>query len=176
MSTTDLHREEKLFIAGEWSKPAAGEMVDSLDPSTGRVWAKVAFAGPEDIDRAVFAANEALRGPWGQMSGWERAGLLRKLADLYQRNAVRMAELESRDNGRPIRETRPDAGNHHNWYQYYASLADKLDGRAVPFDRNLHIFTSRLPVGVVGAIVPWNFPLLTTAWKLGPALAAGCTC
>ena len=141
MPAASQHREEKLFIGGEWSAPSDGEMVDSIDPSTGLPWAKVVFGGAADVDRAVAAANEALNGPWGQMSGWDRANLLRKLADLYQRNAPRMAELESRDNGRPIRETRPDAGNHHNWYLYYASLADKLDGRAIPFDRNMHIFT-----------------------------------
>jgi aldehyde dehydrogenase (NAD+) len=175
MPDASSYREERLFIGGEWVKPIDGESAVSVDPATGREWATVAFAGRCDIDRAVAAANEALEGPWGRMSGWDRANLLRRFAALYEAAAPRLAELETRDNGRAIRESRADVGNHHNWYQYYASLADKLDGRVVPFDPGMHIFTTRLPVGVVGAIVPWNAPLLTTAWKLGPALAAGCT-
>lgn len=175
MSDSSRYGEERLYIGGEWVKPIDGESAISVDPATGEEWATVAFAGRKDIDRAVAAANEALRGPWGAMSGWDRANLLRKFAALYEKHAPRLAELETRDNGRAIRESRADVGNHHNWYQYYASLADKLDGRVVPFDRNMHIYTTSVPVGVVGAIVPWNAPLLTTAWKLGPALAAGCT-
>jgi acyl-CoA reductase-like NAD-dependent aldehyde dehydrogenase len=170
-----VHRYEKLYIGGEWVAPIDGELVESLDPSNGRSWATVPFAGPADVDRAVAAANEAFRGPWRRMSVYERAAMLRNFANIYQTHAERLARLESRDNGRPIRETRPDIAAHSQWYHYFAGLADKIDGRAIPVDPTMHVFTTRVPVGVVGAIVPWNAPLLLTAWKVGPALAAGCT-
>ena len=170
-----MHREDKLFIGGEWVAPTDGGMAPSIDPSTGEAWADVAFAGKRDVDRAVTAAREAFEGPWRHMPGHERAALLRKFADLYQRAAPELAELEARDNGRVIRETRADVAAHHNWYHWFASLADKTGGRTIPIDETVHAFTTRHPVGVVGAITPWNAPLLTTAWKLAPALAAGCT-
>jgi (Z)-2-((N-methylformamido)methylene)-5-hydroxybutyrolactone dehydrogenase len=172
---SDSLRQEKLFIGGEWVSPVDGEMVDSIDPCTGRPWATIAFGGPGDMDRAVAAAGEALRGPWRRLSVSDRANLLRKLATAYETHVERLARLESRDNGRPIRETRRDVAAHPQWYHYFAGLADKIDGRAIPSDPNFHVYTTRVPVGVVGAIVPWNAPLLLTAWKLGPALAAGCT-
>ena len=170
-----LARYPHLFIGGEWVAPEDGGMMDSVDPSTGRPWATVAWGGKRDIDRAVAAARAALDGPWGRMPGHERAALLYRLADLYQARAAELAVLESRDSGRALRESRADLGAHHNWYRWFASLADKIWGRTVPMDDSVHVFTSRLPVGVVGAITPWNAPMLTTAWKLGPALATGCT-
>lgn len=170
-----VRRYDHLFIGGAWVNPEDGGTIDSIDPATGEVWAHVAYGGRTDIDRAVAAARTALEGPWRRMPGHERAALLRRLADLYQANAPRMAILESRDSGRAIRETRGDVGAHHNWIQWYASLADKLTGRTVPFDDSVHMFTTRVPVGVVGAITPWNAPMLTTVWKIAPALAAGCT-
>lgn len=166
--------QDKLFIGGQWVAPLDGEIADSLDPSTGQPWAKVPFAGTRDVDRAVAAANEAMAGPWGKMPHLERANLLYRLAEIYKKRAPELAILESRDSGRPLRETRPDLGAHHNWYQWYASLADKIGGRTIPHDATVHAFTSRVPVGVVGAITPWNAPMLTTAWKVAPALAAGC--
>ncbi len=170
-----LLRHEKLFIGGEWSSPVDGELVESLDPASGKPWALVPFGGVADVDRAVAAANEALRGPWGRVSVYERAAALRRLASAYEKHAARLAELESRDNGRPIRETRPDVGAHAQWYYYFAGLADKIDGRAIAVDPTMHVYTTRVPVGVVAAIVPWNAPLLLAAWKIAPALAAGCT-
>jgi acyl-CoA reductase-like NAD-dependent aldehyde dehydrogenase len=171
----DLVRYEKLFIDGEWAEPVDGHVAETIDPSTGLPWATVAFGGRGDIDRAVAAANEALRGPWRRMSVYDRAALIRKLATTYATHVERLANLESRDNGRPIRETRSDISSHAQWYHYYAGMADKLDGRSIPVDPTMHVYTSRVPVGVVGAIVPWNAPLLLSAWKMGPALAAGCT-
>lgn len=169
-----LHRQDRLFIGGEWVEPLDGEIAESIDPSTGAPWAVAAFGGVRDIDRAVDAARAAMKGPWGRMSVFERAGLLRRFAQAYEAQAAELAVLESRDNGRPIRETRADIGAHGQWYHYYAALADKLDGRAIPIDPTIHAYTTRVPVGVVGAIVPWNAPMLTTAWKVAPALAAGC--
>lgn len=170
-----LRRYDSLFIGGEWVAPLDGGLVESIDPATGLAWAEVAFGGPRDIDRAVAAAREAFEGPWRRMPGWERAALLRRLADLYRDFAGEMAVLESRDSGRAIREARNDVGAHHHWFQWFASLADKISGRTIPMDDSVHCFTSRVPVGVVGAITPWNAPMLTTTWKVAPALAAGCT-
>ncbi|KAF1686724.1 aldehyde dehydrogenase [Pseudoxanthomonas broegbernensis] len=175
MATPDLEPYPHLFIGGRWAEPADGAHVDSIDPATGRPWARVAFAGPGDVDRAVAAAREAFAGPWRRLPGHERAALLRRFAELYQRHAPQLARIESRDNGRALRESRVDVGAHHQWLHWYASLADKLSGRTIPFDDSVHVFTSRLPVGVVAAITPWNVPLMSAIWKLAPALAAGCT-
>lgn len=172
-NATILH--DKLFIDGDWHQPIDGEVVDTLDPSCGRPWAKIAVGGAADIDLAVAAARTALKGSWGQMAGWERAGILRRLADLYQAEAPRLALLETRDSGRAMRETKRDISAHSQWYQWFASLADKNEGRTIPIDSSVHAFTNKVPVGVVGAITPWNAPLLTACWKVGAALAAGCT-
>lgn len=172
---TDPVRYDRLFIGGEWVAPEDGGLMESLDPSTGRPWALVAYGGRKDIDRAVAAARAAFEGPWGRMPPHERAALIRRFADLYQTHAARLAVIESRDNGRALRESRVDVGGHHNSYHWFASLCDKQGGRTIPLDETVHAFTSRLPVGVVGAITPWNVPLMAACWKLGPALAAGCT-
>lgn len=170
-----LERFERLFINGEWVLPEDGGTMESIDPATGAPWALVAFGGRADVDRAVAAARAAFEGPWGRMAGWERAVLLRRFADLYQKRAADLALVETRDSGRALRESRADVGGHHNWYHWYASLADKQAGRTIPMDDSVHAFTTRVPVGVVGAITPWNVPLMAACWKLGPALAAGCT-
>lgn len=170
-----MRHYDKLFIGGEWVDPLDGGFLDSIDPATGRAWARVAYGGPKDIDRAAVAARAALKGPWGRMPGQQRAALLTRLADLYQQHAAALAVLESRDSGRALRDARVDVGGHHQWYRWYASLADKLSGRTIPMDESVHIYTTRIPVGVVGAIVPWNVPLMAATWKLAPALAAGCT-
>ena len=168
-------RFARLFIGGEWVDPIDGGVRDSIDPATGKPWGAVAFGGPKDIDRAVAAAREAFLGPWRRMPGWERAALIRRFADLYATRVEALAQVETRDNGRAIRESRGDIGFHAQYYHWFASLADKLGGRTIPMDDSVHAFTSRLPVGVVGTITPWNVPLMAAAWKLGPALAAGCT-
>jgi aldehyde dehydrogenase (NAD+) len=173
---TELVRYEKLFINGAWVDPIDGGLMESIDPATGRPWAIVAYGGKRDVDAAVAAARAAFQdGPWSRMPGWERAALMRRFADLYQSRSAELAVLESRDSGRALREARGDVGGHHNGYHWFASLCDKHWGRTIPMDDSVHAFTSRLPVGVVGAITPWNAPLMTTSWKLGPALATGCT-
>ena len=164
-----------LYIGGEWVAPTDGGTMESIDPATGRVWARVAFGGKGDIDRAVAAARAAFDGEWGRMPPHERAALMRRFADLYRQNVERLAQLETRDSGRALREARADVGMHHNYYHWFASLADKHHGCTIPMDDSVHAFTSRLPLGVVGAICPWNVPLMSACWKLGPALAAGCT-
>ena len=174
-SRTDLVRYDRMFIGGEWVEPIDGGLMESIDPSTGKPWALVAYGGRQDVDRAVAAARAAFEGPWGRMPGHERAAIMRRFADLYQKHAPELALIESRDNGRALRESRVDAGGHHNSYHWFASLCDKQGGRTIPLDDSVHAFTTRLPVGVVGAITPWNVPLMAACWKLGPALAAGCT-
>jgi (Z)-2-((N-methylformamido)methylene)-5-hydroxybutyrolactone dehydrogenase len=166
---------DRLYIGGEWVDPIDGGVRGSIDPATGQSWGDVAYGGLKDIDRAVAAARDAMDGPWRKMAGWERAALIRKFADLYATKVEALAQVESQDNGRAIRESRGDIGLHSQYYHWFASLADKLDGRTIPMDASVHAFTSRLPVGVVGTITPWNVPLMAAAWKLGPALAAGCT-
>ncbi|MES2496517.1 MAG: aldehyde dehydrogenase [Pseudomonadota bacterium] len=168
-------QEPRLWIGGEWVDPVDGEIGRSIDPSNGQPWAEVAFAGPQDIDRAVAAAREAFEGPWRHMPPVERAAILRRMADIYQARAPELAELEARDTGRAIREVRGEFANHHHFLHWFASLADKLDGRAIAIDPSVHAFTTRMPIGVVGAITPWNAPMLTSIWKIAPALAAGCT-
>ena len=165
-------RFDRLYIGGEW---VAAEVRPSIDPATGEAWGEVAYGREQEVDRAVSAARAALDGPWRRMAGWQRAALLRKVADLYATQVESLAQIESRDNGRAIRESRGDIGLHPQYYHWFASLADKLGGRTIPMDDSVHAFTSRLPVGVVGSITPWNVPLMAAAWKLGPALAAGCT-
>lgn len=166
---------DKLYIGGEWVDPIDGGVRDSIDPSTGQPWGQVAYGGEQDIDRAVAAARTAFEGPWRKMPPWERAALLRKFADLYATQVDELARIEVTDNGRAIRESRADIGLHAQYYHWFASLADKLGGRTIPMDDSVHAFTTRHPVGVVGAIMPWNVPLMGAAWKLGAALAAGCT-
>lgn len=169
------YTQPKLFIGGEWVDPLDGELVPSIDPATGKHWALTAFGGVRDIDRAVAAAQEAMRGPWGRMPVAERAALIRRLGALIEEHAPQMAEYESRDNGRPLRETRANITAEAQWYYYFAGLADKLDGRMININPDLMAYTQRVPIGVVGAIVPWNAPTLVTTMKLAPALAAGCT-
>ncbi|MCA6109764.1 aldehyde dehydrogenase family protein [Bradyrhizobium cenepequi] len=133
-----LTRYDHLYIGGSWVAPEDGGFLESIDPSTGRPWARVAFGGPGDIDRAVAAAREALNGPWGRMPGHERAALLRKFADLYAQRAADLAVLETRDSGRALRESRADIGGHTYGYHWWASLADKHSGRTIPFDDSVH--------------------------------------
>ena len=166
---------DRLFIGGEWATPVDGGIRPSIDPATGAAWGEVAYGGVQDVDRAVAAAREAFVGPWRIMPPWERAALLRRFADLYATHVDTLARIETQDNGRAIRESRGDIGLHPQYYHWFASLADKLGGRTIPMDDSVHAFTTRSPVGVVGTITPWNVPLMAAAWKLGPALAAGCT-
>lgn len=168
----------KLLIGGEWTAASGGQTFPTLNPATGEQLGEVALAGVEDVDRAVAAARAAFEtGPWSKMSGEERGRLLWKLADLIDAHADELAELETLDNGKPLRVSRrgdlPFASRH---FRYYAGWASKLEGSTVPVSLpNQFVYTLREPVGVVGLIIPWNFPLLMSAWKLAPALACGNT-
>ncbi|TIO69254.1 MAG: aldehyde dehydrogenase family protein, partial [Mesorhizobium sp.] len=163
------------FIDGRFDEPSAS--FDSVDPSTGAPWAKMPAASEADVDRAVEAAHRALRtGPWASMTATARGKLLVRLGDLVAANAGRLAELETRDTGKIIRETRAQIAYVGDYYRYYGGLADKHEGTHVPIDKaDLDVTIRREPIGVVAAVVPWNSQLFLSAVKLGPALAAGCT-
>ncbi|MDX8520454.1 aldehyde dehydrogenase [Mesorhizobium dulcispinae] len=163
------------FIDGRFDEPSAS--FDSVDPSTGAPWAKMPAASEADVDRAVEAAHRALRsGHWRTMTATARGKLLVRLGDLVAANAGRLAELETRDTGKIIRETRAQIAYVGDYYRYYGGLADKHEGAHVPIDKaDLDVTIRREPIGVVAAVVPWNSQLFLSAVKLGPALAAGCT-
>lgn len=167
----------QMYIDGQWVDAVSGKTFETIDPFRGTAWATVPEAGAEDVDRAVQAARKAFdEGPWPRMTAKERARYLRRLADLIRRDADYLAEIETRDNGKLYREMRGQLEVIPDWFDYYAGAADKLHGEVVPTDKpNFLVYTLREPVGVVGAITPWNSPLLLTTFKMAPALAVGCT-
>ncbi|HEY5354176.1 MAG TPA: aldehyde dehydrogenase family protein, partial [Streptosporangiaceae bacterium] len=165
-----------LVIDGQLTEPVSGRRYESVDPFSGAPWATAADGGEADVNLAVAAARRALSGPWGQLTGFGRARLMRRLAELIARDADRLAEFETRDTGKLLREMRGQLGSIPDWFYYFSGLADKLEGSTIPADKpNFLVYTRREPAGVVAAIVPWNSPLLLLCWKLAPALAAGCT-
>jgi aldehyde dehydrogenase (NAD+) len=168
--------QTKLFIDNEWVDPVDGDEFETLNPATGAPIARVAAAGKADVDKAVKAARRALESKeWSAMDAANRGQLLFKLADLVEQNAAELAELESLNCGKTITDSRGDMGGVVNTLRYYAGWADKIEGRTVPVRGSFLSYTLRQPVGVVGQIIPWNFPLLMLAWKWGPALACGNT-
>ena len=175
MATVGLPQYE-LYVAGGSFPPANGRFYDTVDPYTGEPWARVPDADEADVERAVGAARTAFEGEWGAMTGFQRAKLMHRLADLIERDADRLAELESRDSGKLLREFSGQMRAIPEWYRYFAGWADKITGESIPpAQPNFVAFTRREPIGVVAAIVPWNSPLLLLSWKLAPALATGCT-
>ena len=175
MATVDPPQYD-LYVAGGSFPPANGRFYDTVDPYTGEPWARVPDADEQDVERAVGAARTAFEGEWGAMTGFQRSRLMHRLADLIERDADRLAELESRDSGKLLREFSGQMRAIPAWYRYFAGWADKIAGESVPtMQPNFVAFTRREPIGVVAAIVPWNSPLLLLSWKLAPALAAGCT-
>ncbi|WP_368679916.1 aldehyde dehydrogenase (plasmid) [Rhodococcus opacus] len=166
----------KMYIGGQFVDAQSGRTFDSENPYLGRPWAQVPDGSTTEVDAAVDSARAAFVGGWGTATGFERARLLRKLGDLIAVNAERLARLEVQDNGKLYREMIGQMQYLPQWYYYYAGLADKLEGRAIPSDRpNYLVYTRREPVGVVAAITPWNSPLLLLTFKLAVGLAAGCT-
>jgi acyl-CoA reductase-like NAD-dependent aldehyde dehydrogenase len=168
----------KLFIGGESVDAAAGGTFQSQNPYTGEPWAVVADGGPEDIDRAVESARAAFDGEWSAISGFARAAILRDVGAAITANAERLALLEVNDSGKLMREMLAQMQGLGNWYLYFSGVADKLEGKTVPAmaPDSYFTYTLREPLGVVGAITPWNSPLLLLTHKLAPLLAAGCTC
>ncbi len=165
-----------MLIDGSSRAAQSGQTYDSVDPFTGQPWARVPDAGAADVDAAVAAARAALSGQWGQLTATQRGKLLHRLGELIARDAAKLAELETRDNGKLLREMAGQMAGLPEWYYYFAGLADKVEGSVIPSDKPSYlVYTLHEPVGVVAAIVPWNSPLLLLTWKLAPALAAGCT-
>lgn len=166
-----------MYIDGDFVEAASGEWFDSFDPFTGKVWSQVAAGGPADVDRAVQAAHRAFTtGPWSELTASQRGMLVHKLGDLIARDAQILAEMEVQDNGKLIAEMLGQVNYVPQWYYYFGGLADKIEGSVIPLDKKGYFnFTRHEPLGVVAAITAWNSPLLLLAWKLAPALAAGCT-
>ena len=172
----DRLTEFELLIGGELVAAASGATYDSVDPFTGKPWARVPDGDAVDVDLAVAAARAALEGTWGQLTPTARGRLIYRLGEVIAREAENLAHLEVRDGGKLLREMVGQMRSLPDYYSYYAGMADKLQGEVVPTDKpNYLVYTRHEPVGVVGAITPWNSPLLLLTWKLAAGLAAGCT-
>jgi phenylacetaldehyde dehydrogenase len=178
-TATFLSHHRKLLVDGEWVAAASGKTFSVYNPATGTVLAQVAEADKEDVDRAVRAARRAFdEGPWRKMTGSQRGRLMWKLADLVEQHLEEFAEIESVDNGKPLAVARvADVPLTVDMFRYMGGWATKVTGSTIPWSvpNEFLSYTVRESVGVVGQIIPWNFPLLMAAWKLAPALAAGCT-
>ncbi len=175
----DLGRTpRKLLIDGEWQDAASGKTFETTDPATGDHLADVAHGEAADIDRAVRAARRALEGDWGSMTPSQRSKMIWRIGELIDEHTDELAQLESLDNGKPVGVARvADVPGAAEMFRYMAGWATKIEGRTIPLSvpgAAWHAYTLHEPVGVVGQIIPWNFPLLMASWKLAPALAAGC--
>ncbi|WP_316156946.1 aldehyde dehydrogenase [Cupriavidus sp. BIC8F] len=170
-------KQYQMFIDGAFVNASDGRWFETQNPYTGKAWAEVARGTAADIDRAVQAADQAFRtGPWSEMTATQRGALLRKLGDLIARDAERLAEFEVQDNGKLLAEMGAQLKYLPQWFYYFGGLADKIEGTVIPLDKKGYFnYTRREPLGVVAAITPWNSPLMLLAWKIAPALAAGCT-
>jgi len=166
-----------MLINGAWADASDGRMFDSINPATGRVWARIPEATEADVDQAVRAAEHAFRhGPWAAMTATERGHRLRRLADLLVEKSQELGAVEAADTGKLYKETRWQAKYIAEFFYFYAGCADKVSGETLPIDKpDLFVFTNREPLGVVAAVVPWNSQLFLSAVKIGPALAAGNT-
>ena len=165
----------KLLIGEGWADPASGETFATVDPATGEDICEVASAGAGDVRDAVEAAQAALDGPLRKLNPAKRAGLMYGLAEVIKANGEELAELESLDNGKPLAMAKGDVAATVNHLRYFAGWPTKIEGETIPVSaRDVLCYTLREPVGVCGQIIPWNFPLLMAAWKIAPALAAGC--
>jgi phenylacetaldehyde dehydrogenase len=178
-ATAFLSKHHKLLIDGKWVDAKSGKTFPVEDPATEEVIANVPAGEKADIDAAVAAARRAFEsGPWSRILPGERSRLVWKLGDLLEQHADEFAELEALDNGKPVTNARrDDVGGSINMFRYMAGWSTRLNGETIQVSSpgNWHVYTVREPVGVVGQIIPWNFPLMMAAWKLAPALASGCT-
>jgi aldehyde dehydrogenase (NAD+)/betaine-aldehyde dehydrogenase len=169
------NREYGLFVNGELVEAQAGELRELTEPATGEPLARVAMAAEADVDLAVDAARAALEGPWGKTPPTERSRLLHALADAIVANRKELAELEVRNVGKAISSVKAEVNQAVENFRFYASAIASIAGRSNPLGGSLLFYSLKEPVGVAGQIVPWNYPLMMTTWKLAPALAAGCT-
>ena len=174
--TETAPRKYQLFIDGQWVDAESGKTFATPNPSTGETLAEIAEADKADVDKAVTAARRAFEGKWSKVSPRDRGRMLYKLAQLIEQHAKELAELETQDNGKPIRESLyVDLPQVAENFEYFAGWATKIEGQTIPVPGAMFNYTLREPLGVCGQIIPWNFPLLMAAWKLAPALAAGNT-
>src|SRR3954469_2606571 len=164
-----------IFNTGDAAEPASGELRDLAEPATGAALARVAMANEQDVDRAVDAARGALNGDWGKTPPTERSRLLHALADALIANRRELAELEARNVGKAISSVKAELAQAIENFRFYASAIATIAGRSNPIGGSLLFYSLKEPVGVCGQIVPWNYPLMMTTWKLAPALAAGCS-
>jgi acyl-CoA reductase-like NAD-dependent aldehyde dehydrogenase len=167
-------REYGLFINGELVEPQAGEIRELIEPATGNALARAAMAGEADVDRAVDAARAAVEGAWGRTPPTERSRLLHALGDAVAANRAELAELESRNVGKAISSVKAELHQAIENFRFFGSAVASIAGRSNPLGGSLLFYSLKEPVGVVGQIVPWNYPLMLATWKLTPALAAGC--
>ena len=168
--------EYRMLIGGDWQMARSGESYVSVDPATGAPWARIPAASGDDVDRAVAAARRAFEGPWRSLTASERGRLLFDMASALEARAEELAQVETRDSGKLLREARAQANALPRWFRFFGGLADKLDGRVPAFDFPTVLnYVVREPLGVIGALAPWNSPLVLSTCKLAPALAAGNT-
>ena len=166
----------KMFIDGQWVNSESNKTIETLNPENNEVWATVPEANEKDVDKAVRAAQKAFEGSWAILHPRDRAKYLRSLANLLRENAEHLGTIETIDTGKIFRETKTQANYIAEYYDYFAGLADKVEGTVVPIDKpDMQVTTTRIPIGVVAAIIPWNSQMLLTAVKLAPALAMGNT-
>jgi len=166
----------KMYIDGQWVDSESGKKIETLNPEKNEVWATVPEANEKDVDKAVNAAHKAFENSWASLHPRDRAKYLRSLADQLRENAEHLGTIETIDTGKLFRETKTQANYIAEYYDYFAGLADKVEGTVVPIDKpDMQVTTTRIPIGVIAAIIPWNSQMLLTAVKLAPALAMGNT-
>ena len=166
----------KMFINGEWVESSSGKKINSLNPENNEVWATVPEADQKDVDKAVQSAHNAFENSWSKLHARERAKYLKLIGEQLRANAEHLGKIETIDTGKLYRETKTQANYIAEYYDYFAGLADKVEGTVVPIDKpDMQVTTTRIPIGVVAAIIPWNSQMLLTAVKLAPALAMGNT-
>ena len=166
----------KMYINGEWEDSSSGKKIETLNPENNEVWATVPEANDKDVDKAVQSAQKAFENNWSKLHPRDRAKYLRLIADQLRENAEHLGKIETIDTGKLYRETKTQANYIAEYYDYFAGLADKVEGTVVPIDKpDMQVTTTRIPIGVVAAIIPWNSQMLLTAVKLAPALAMGNT-
>ena len=166
----------KMYINGEWVDSSSGKKIETLNPENNEVWATVPEANEKDVDKAVQSAQKAFENNWSKIHPRDRAKYLRLIAEQLRANAEHLGKVETIDTGKIYRETRTQANYIAEYYDYFAGLADKVEGTVVPIDKpDMQVTTTRIPIGVIAAIIPWNSQMLLTAVKLAPALAMGNT-
>src|SRR5688500_18884792 len=164
------------LIGGQWQRSSSGRTLPVIDPANGQIFAEIARGGADEIDAAVRAARVAFEGDWGRLAPAARGRLLTKLSQLIQLESERLAAIESRDVGKPLAQARRDIATTARYFEYYAGACDKVGGEVVPYDNSYTVMAMRVPYGVTGHIIPWNYPSQMLGRSVGASLAAGNAC